>query len=151
MSTQLAKQISMRMKAKNLSILALEREAGLKTHAVRNILRGNSKRPSAEIVQAVADVLGCTVKELLENQEIFQENEEGSDSRDDLLQSPYTYPDLLVDTARHLNEELKQRKYDLTVQQVLTCLEETYLRSCRQHPEKVDKEFMKWFLNLVAG
>lgn len=64
MNTSVAKQISVRMKAKNLSILMLEREAGLKNHAVRNILRGKSKRPSADILQAIADVLGCTVKEL---------------------------------------------------------------------------------------
>ncbi len=38
MSTPLAKQIFVRMKAKNLSIASLEREAGVSAHSVQNIL-----------------------------------------------------------------------------------------------------------------
>ncbi|OJW46260.1 MAG: hypothetical protein BGO67_08565 [Alphaproteobacteria bacterium 41-28] len=147
---QVAKQISVRMKAKNLSILTLEREAGLKTHAVRNILRGKSKRPKADILQAVSDVLGCTIKDLLQNQEIFQE-EDFSESKNELLNESYAYPDLYMDTVQFVNEILKQKGEKITVKQAFTCFEEIYLHSSQKDPSKVDKEFGEWWIDLVMG
>lgn len=150
MSTAIAKQISIRMKAKNLSILTLEREAGLKTHAVRNILRGRSKRPAADILQAVADVLGCTVKDLLQNQEIFQE-EDLAESNDERLHTAYAYPSLYMETVQFVNEVLHQKGQQATVQQALTCFEEIYFNSAQKDPSKVDKEFGEWWIDLVMG
>lgn len=150
MSTAIAKQISVRMKAKNLSILTLEREAGLKTHAVRNILRGKSKRPSADILQAVADVLGCTVKDLLTNQDIFQE-ENFSELKDERLNTPYAYPALYMETVKFVNEALQQRNEPTTVKQAQTCFEEIYFNSAQKDPSKVDKEFGEWWIDLVLG
>lgn len=150
MSTALAKQISVRMKAKNFSILTLEREAGLKTHAVRNILRGKSKRPSADILQAVSDVLGCTVKDLLQNQEIFQE-EEFAESKDEQLNETYAYPSLYLDTVQFVNHVLQQKGHNVTVKQALTCFEEIYFHSAQKDPTKVDKEFGEWWIDLVIG
>lgn len=66
MMTQLANQISMRMRAKNLSISMLEKNAGLKNHSVRNVLRGRSLRPNAETLNTIARALGCKVEDLLE-------------------------------------------------------------------------------------
>jgi hypothetical protein len=43
----LTKQIAMRTKARDISIRELENKAGLKTHAIRNILRGKSKSSNA--------------------------------------------------------------------------------------------------------
>lgn len=150
MSTQVAKQISVRMKAKNLSILMLEREAGLKSHAVRNIVRGNSKRPSADVLQAIADVLGCTVKDLLQNQEIFQE-EDISESKNERLNDAYEHSDLYMDTVKFVNETLKQKNKKVTVQQALTCFEEIYFHSCQKDSSKVDKQFAEWWIDLVIG
>jgi transcriptional regulator with XRE-family HTH domain len=150
MSTALAKQISVRMKAKKLSVFALEKEAGLKTHAVRNILRGGSKRPSADILQAVSDVLGCTVKDLLTNQEIFQE-EDLSESNDERLNMTYTYPALYMETVQFVNEALKQKGKTATVKQALTCFEEIYFTSAQKDPSKVDKDFGEWWIDLVMG
>lgn len=149
MSTSLAKQISVRMKAKNLTILTLEREAGLKTHAVRNILRGKSKRPSADILQAVSDVLGCTVKDLLQNKELFQE-EDVLETKNDLLNEPYAYPHLYAETVRFVNEKLKGRDEVVTSKQAFTCFEEIYFHSAQKNPSKVDEEFGEWWIDLVV-
>jgi transcriptional regulator with XRE-family HTH domain len=150
MSTQLAKQISARMRAKSLSVTMLEREAGLKTHAVQNILRGKSKKPSAELLQAVADVLGCTVKELLESQDIFDEDE-ASKSKNEILESPYEYPTLLQETVKLVNEKLHNNANSISTQQALTCMEEIYLHSLQKDPSKVDQDFAEWFIELMVG
>ena len=65
MSTPIAKQIFTRMRAKNLTFYELQKKAGLKPHAVQNILRGKSQKPSAELLQAIARELGCTIEDLL--------------------------------------------------------------------------------------
>lgn len=150
MSTALAKQIAVRMKAKNFSILTLEREAGLKTHAVRNILRGKSKSPSVDIVHAVSEALGCTVKDLLQNEELFQE-EELTESKNEKLNEPYAYPKLYLETVQFVNETLQQEGHTITVQQALTCFEEIYFHSSQKDPTKVDKEFGEWWIDLVAA
>lgn len=146
MSTALARQISTRMKAKNISILTLEREAGLKTHAVRNILRGHSKRPSAETLQAIADMLGCTVKGLLEKQGLFA-NDENEGSKNELLSSVYKHPNLLLDVAKLVNTKASQKS--LTVQQVFTSIEEIYLHSLHKDPRQADENFAEWFIDLI--
>lgn len=147
MSTQLAKQIEMRMKARNLSVAALEREAGLTTHSVKNILRGKSKRPSAEVVQAVADVLGCTVKELLENTELFQA-EEAFVPKAEMAEAPFDHPELLSQVVEVVLEGIAQRKASLTIKKALMCIEETYLHSLQKDASKVDQDFADWFLDL---
>ena len=148
MNTQIARQISSRMRAKNFSVNTLEKEAGLKTHAVRNILRGKSKRPSAETMQAVADVLGCTVKDLLENQEVFQI--EGSEElKSEAMSKTYERPDLLLETVKVVNAKLQKRGSQVTTKQVLTCIEEVYLSSLQANAAKVAEGFADWFIDLA--
>lgn len=150
MSTQIAKQISTRMKAKNLSLAALEKEAGLKPAVVQNIIRGKSKKPSAEILQAVSEVLGCTVKDLLNKEEIFQENET-LESDKEILNNKCDHPALLLKTVKWLNDQMAHQESNLTVKQVLTCIEEIYLHSLQTNPTKVDQGFGEWFIDLISN
>lgn len=149
MSTELAKQISARMKAKNLSGITLERAAGLKPHSVQNILRGKSKKPNAEILQAISNVLGCTVKDLLENQEIFQKTEL-SEPKKEILKSKYECSDLLMETAKIVNDLLKQKVNTLTIEQVFSCIEKIYIHSLKKDPTRVDKAFAEWWIDLAT-
>lgn len=149
MSTQIAKQISTRMRAKNLSLTTLEKEAGLRPHAVQNILRGKSKKPSAEIVQAVADVLGCHVKDLLHPQDSYVE-EDLSSAKQELLSQPYDYPELFVETVKFANAALKDKENKLTVEQFMKCVEEIYIQSLQKDPSKVDEEFGGWWIDLAT-
>jgi len=148
MSTQLANQISARLKAKNLSISMLEREAGLKNYAVQNILTGKSKKPSAELLQAVADVLGCTIKELLSGPDIFHEIELVR-SKKEVLDGYYTQPELLEDIIKMVNKKIHASKAQLTTQQVLTCLQEVYLNSLQKDPPYINQEFVDWYIELM--
>lgn len=150
MTTNLARQISTRMKAKNISISSLEREAGLKTHAVRNIIRGKSKKPSAEIMQAIADVLGCTVRDLLENHELFEEVE--TENQESFAEeSMYANKDLLAATVSSVNTILSNSGKDVTVRQALTCVEEVYLHALKQGASEPDSDFATWFIDLIQS
>ncbi|OJW46990.1 MAG: hypothetical protein BGO67_09850 [Alphaproteobacteria bacterium 41-28] len=149
MSTQIAKQISTRMRAKNLSLQALEKEAGLRPSAVQNILRGKSKKPSAEILKAVGDVLGCTVNDLLSEQEMSLE-EEVTQSKKELLGHKYEYPELFLEVVKFVNEALKHKENILTIEQFLSCIEEIYLHSIQKDPSEIDQDFAEWWIDLAT-
>ena len=144
-----SQQIAVRMKAKNISIATLEREAGLKTHSVRNILRGKSKKPSAEILQAVADVLGCSVRDLLTGHGLFH-GEEGEPSQKVLLDGPYTHKQVFYDTVQVLNQKIEEKHLSLSIKQFLTCVEEIYLHALQSKELAVDQVFVDWFLELMG-
>jgi len=149
MSTRLAKQISIRMKLKNLSVAALEREAGLKPQAVQNILRGKSKKPSAESVQAIADVLSCTVRDLIEDKGFFEEVM-GSEESSSLVNDQYLHPKLWLKTVEAVNQKIAQTDVKLTTHQTLICVEEVFLHSLQKDSEEVDDAFVDWFIDLVV-
>lgn len=149
MTTQIAKQLSARIKAKSLSVGELEKVAGLKTHAVRNIVRGKSKRPSAEILQAVSDILGCTVKDLLTGDGIFEVQETPHQSRDDLLKEEFDHPKLLLETVNFVLQAFDQKQNTVSVRQALNCVEEIYLHSLEKKENQVDKAFGEWFIELT--
>lgn len=146
--TAIAQQIDVRMKAHNLSIMALETKAGVKPHAVRNILTGKSKSPSAVNLQAIADVLGCSVKDLLATPTVLQEREI-SKSLDDLLQEKHANSSLMGECVKAIEEGLKQTKKSITTAQFLTCVREVYLHSLQKNPVQVNKEFAEWFIDLM--
>jgi len=99
MNMTLVQQIEARMKVQNISVMALENKAGLKSHAVRNILTGKSKRPSALHVQAITEALRCTVKDLLTTPS-FMRNEQDDFSREEILIKRYAQC-----STTHLMEE----------------------------------------------
>ena len=147
MTTILAQQISARMKAKNISTIEVERAGGLKAHAVRNILRGHSRRPAVDIVQAIARVLECTIEDLLQGHDIFTENENGI-TKEEALNAPYK-PGLLIETGKFIDTKVSKGKHTLTNQQILTCIEEIYLHSLQKATQKVDQDFAEWFMEMV--
>jgi len=145
MTTPIANQLAARMKAKNFTNATLEKEAGLQRHAVQNILRGKSKRPNVESVQAIADVLGCTVKDLLKKNEMFQDQEPESI----VLSTPYNHPELLLETVQWVNTMIMKNKTKLSTKQAVTCVEEIYFYSLQKNPTKVDEDYAHWFMDLV--
>ncbi|EKE09528.1 MAG: hypothetical protein ACD_16C00144G0005 [uncultured bacterium] len=149
MSTRIAKQISARLRAKNISFYELEKKAGLKPHAVQNILRGKSKKPSGELLQSIAHELGCHVEDLLQGQET-RYAEELPHSKKVLLNQPYEHPDLFLETVKFVNHALKEKENNLTIEQFISCVEEIYLHSLQKDPKKVDKNFAEWWVDLAT-
>ncbi len=149
---KIAQQVQVRMKAKSISIVELESQANLKNHAVRNILRGKSKNPSAVNLQAIADVLGCSVKDLLATPEVLEEGPQTA-SLEEVLQATYLKYDknhLLPDVVKIVETLVQKQRTNLTVEEFLTGVKEIYLHSLQKDPTKVDGEFAEWFMGLMA-
>ena|SRR3990167_2094541 len=144
----IARNIDARMKANAMSITGLEAKAGLKPHSVRNIVTGKSKNPSAINLQAIADVLGCTVKDLLSPHEEFHVDTHCY-SLDEILLGEYGSPKLLAKCADAIEDALKKVDKVLTTEQYLTCVREIYLNALRVNPPAINKAFVEWFISLI--
>jgi transcriptional regulator with XRE-family HTH domain len=58
-------ELRRRMEANEFNQKSLARAAQLNETAVRDILKGRSKNPRVDTLQAIAKVLGCTVNDLI--------------------------------------------------------------------------------------
>jgi DNA-binding Xre family transcriptional regulator len=141
----IARNIDARMKANAISITGLEAKAGLKPHSVRNIVTGKSKNPSAINLQAIADVLGCTVKDLLSPLDFEKETL----SSEETLQKNYQNSSLMTECIRTIDKLLQKTSRPITQEQYLTCVREVYLHSLQNRPAAVNKDFAEWFVNLM--
>src|ERR1044071_10317590 len=61
----IADYLKEKIHAKGISINALEKQAGLRRGAIQNIIYGRSRNPGIEILRTIAQVLECSVSELI--------------------------------------------------------------------------------------
>lgn len=131
-----------------LSVAALERKAGLKTNVARNILRGQSKRPTGETLQAIAKVMECSVQDLLEGRSSSSRGEMGISPHE----SPFLdYPEILSEVLQCILKTIKDNNYKMTVHQIALMLEETYAYTLTKSPPQVDKNFVEWFVKRTVN
>lgn len=143
MSTNIAQNIRDKMDEKRFTVASLEREAGLKVSAVRNILLGKSKHPSADTLKAIAIALNCTVDELLGESDIQIESP-----------APENYPNrekinikdfkLFGEVASETIKLFEENKKNPTINDIFFTISEVYLYSIENNMEKVDKSFLNW-------
>lgn len=99
-----------------------------KPHAGRNTVSRNFKNPSAVNLRAIADALGCTVKDLLEPPKVLQQKKHFP-SLEELFQKNDISPFLMKECVRIVGELLQKNKTSITTAQYLTCIKEVYLHS----------------------
>lgn len=144
MDSALQKNLKHYLDTTGLSVAALERKAGLKLNVARNILRGQSKKPSADNLQAISSVMGCTVQDLL--------GVKGEPLKAEPKDSPIVErPDLLNEALAAVLQAAQDKGYELTVQQTLLILEEVYSYAVKKDTPGVDKDFVEWFMEKTIG
>lgn len=140
MATNLQKQLQTRLEAKNLSINALEKQAGLRRSAVRNIILGFSKKPSAEVLSSIASILECSVDDLIGR---------SASTPNKFTPTTGTHPwneKLFIDAIKATSKALHDKQLDLKLEQVLAMATETYKYSLGKKSEHIDKDFINWLV-----
>ncbi len=140
MTSIVAQKIKTKMTEQRFTVASLEREAGLKIHAVRNILLGKSKNPSADTLKAISNVLGCTVDDLLNSE---NETNQTLGSRNHAaveVQNSKLFRDV-VDAVWEVFEEHQKTP---TYKDLSFMILEVYQYSVENNSEKIDKSFMSW-------
>jgi transcriptional regulator with XRE-family HTH domain len=146
MSVYLQKQLSERIEANNFSVNALEKKAGLKRSAVRNILQGFSKKPSAAVLLSIAEALDCTVDDLL-----------GSKSSNDIAPSNikstskphnlHPWNDALyIEAVKLVSKILREKDSQLKSEQTIALINESYKYSLDKGSDEVDVDFTRWLV-----
>lgn len=146
MSAYLQEQIQTRMEAKSLTAHSLEKKAGLNRSAVRNILQGYSKKPSAEVLMSISEVLDCTVDDLL-----GQRNDNGVMSNKiktiAKTRNVHTWNDkLYIEAVKTVSKCTSEKESQLKSDQVISLINETYKYSLDKGSDTIDQDFTKWLV-----
>jgi transcriptional regulator with XRE-family HTH domain len=140
-----------KMNEAGLSVNALEKKAGLKRSAVQNILHGRSKKPSADILLAIAKVFRCSIRELIDkNSPAISYDPSGVRVSADTEPS---YPlssnvpiniDLYIKAAKMAEKIFK--KYSSTYQEsdALKYILEIYQYAFNSQHDSIDPYFAEW-------
>lgn len=143
MDSNIQRKIKGYLESTGLSVAALEREAGLKTNVARNILRGQSKKPTGETLQAIAAVMKCSIHDLLQG----RGGSSPMGEHTSFEASPVVeYPALLNEALLCILKVVKDNDYKLTLQQIVLILEEVYAYTIKKDPPNIDVDFIEWFV-----
>jgi transcriptional regulator with XRE-family HTH domain len=143
MDSNLQRKIKVYLESTGLSVAALERQAGLKTNVARNILRGQSKKPTGETLQAIAAVMECSIQDLLQG---GGGSGQMKDYTPPKLSPVVEYPELLNEALCCILKTAKNNGYKLTLQQITLILEEVYAYTIKKAPPNIDMDFIEWFV-----
>ncbi|HJD65821.1 MAG TPA: helix-turn-helix transcriptional regulator [Rickettsia endosymbiont of Bembidion nr. Transversale] len=120
--TVLQKNLYKFIKERNIQITELERKAELKKNSVYNIIKGISRKPSAEILQTIADTLGVSIKDL------YNPNIKVNDylGQDDYILFQKILPEI-IKTIKKLNLVVSETEFSQTLNEVFNY----YRPTCR--------------------
>ncbi len=141
MNKALALKIKGLIEENNLSVQGLEKKAGLKINAVRNILTGHSKKPSAETLLAVAKALNCSISDLLG--EVSQDQNISSN----IEKVVFKNHDLLSEIAVYIISEFKKSKEVVAALDLINLTQEIYKYSSENNDNQLDQRFASWLLS----
>ncbi|ASX28171.1 transcriptional regulator [Rickettsia sp. MEAM1 (Bemisia tabaci)] len=133
--TVLQKNLYKFIKERNIQITELERKAELKKNSVYNIIKGISRKPSAEILQTIADTLGVLIKDL------YNPNIKVNDylGQDDYILFQKILPEI-IKTIKKLNLVVSETEFSQTLNEVFN-----YYRPTPD--ESIDNKIIEWILH----
>lgn len=131
--TNLQENLARKIEARRLPVSKLERMAGLKPNAVRNILSGASRNPSASTLLAIVKHLNCTVEELIQETKPRGASEESANF------------DLLTRCCELINQTCQCLGVHLPLSGAMTILSETYTYAQKKGASP-DVPFIEWLL-----
>ena len=132
-----------KLQKRNISVHALEKSAGLKRSAVDNILRGKSKKPSAEILTAICRILGCSIDTLLGNPENINITQKIPQAPVNQSQKPFNNK-MYAEAVSVATDTLLQKEIDITETLALQFIYEIYIYSIQGGLNHIDKSFASW-------
>lgn len=140
MRHSVAEKIRDKLEQQNLSVLGLEKKAGLKVHAVQNILTGHSKRPNIDTLLAIANALGCNLSDLID-----EPTTQTPASKTKV--EKYGNFKLLGEISSYLINEMEQFLDDVAPQTLNDFTQEVYIYCEKNKGGTFDKDFAIWVLD----
>ena len=138
----LQEQIQTRLIDKNLNARELERRAGLKISAVRNILNGNSKNPGIEIIATIAKLLDCSTDELIGIRDTKSKSEIPKQKTVEIWDFS-----LYENCLKEVQNYLQSKNFKTQADQILFFVREAYIYSLEGKERQADLRFIKWIID----
>jgi len=138
------------MNKKGLSVHALEKQAGLKSSAIHNILYGRSKNPSVKVIKAIAAALDCEISELIndENPKATERDSEHLDhTRPGGGEGIQWNSKLYLKSFEKVSTFLKSKGSSVTKEKTLNIVDEVYAYSNKTGRDEVDSYFAEWLVD----
>ena len=136
--TNIKTQLVARMQQKQLSAYSLEDIAGLNRGAANNIVNSRSKNPKIETLYAIAEVLECSIDDLLKEPASSSLQEE---DRHDLLQK------LFLETVNTTLKFIEQKNIHPNLDETLFFIKKAYIFSLTRKNKVLDLEFLEWLID----
>lgn len=129
MMNPLAKTLKAKMIEKNISANALEKKAGLKLSVVQNILQGKSKNPTLHTLQAICQILECSLEELTTD-----------------ASKPWN-ASLYEEAVKVANTLFTERNFQPSKEKATYFIDEVYKYAITSENQTIDTHFAKWLFN----
>ncbi len=140
MKHSVADKIREKLKEQNLSVMGLERKAGLNLHAVQNILSGQTKKPNINTLVAVAGALSCSLNELVD--------EAGpTESASQAKLTEFTNFRLLGEANAYLISKMEASLKTISTKAFIEIIQEVYIYCEKSKSGTFDKDFANWMLD----
>jgi hypothetical protein len=135
----LQRNLARLLKEQDIQVHELERMAGLKKNNVYYILKGISKKPSAEIIQSIASTLGVSINDLLENPVAREE-----------IYLTDKHTKLITDIIQKLEQQRIASGLKLKYSQLISLVGEVYNYALTSGVLEADEKFIRWTLQNYA-
>ncbi len=151
MSSAVQKNIFERMRARKLTITALEKKAGLKPQAVRNILHGHIKKPAADTLQAIAKALDCTIIDIMEmspstTEALIHQDDEKTAEQSTKEEILIVYPKIIAESSQLVSKYLEDHNYNAALNHYFEIIKQIYLYTTKKENKEIDPAFVEWLL-----
>jgi transcriptional regulator with XRE-family HTH domain len=137
METNLVRILKSKMDTYSITITELERKAGLKTNAVRNILTARSRNPNIETLKSLAIALECSLEELTSFDELVDH------TLNDFKKHRIENINLYCKVVEYVLKEYNNKNIAPTIDQLNNVVTEVYSYFHSKNKE-VDLDFIEW-------
>jgi len=135
MSEALLSNLNEKIKESGLSLNELEKMAGLKGSAVKNIVYGRSKNPTVNTVQKIANCLGVSLNELIGNKE-----------KPIIASTKPVDHKLYLACTNAVLSHVKSSGYHCNLEILTSCIKEVYRYLTKKNLSSVDPDVVEWVL-----
>lgn len=139
---------------RKLSAYAIEKRANLKPSAVQNIIYGRSKNPSISLIKSIAEILDCSIGDLIDEEGSNSESVRSShkprtnrETSDDISEG--WDQELYFACTKCVHNILDQQKITLSKERILKIIDEVYRYSSGHKQRKPDEYFAEWLIHKI--
>lgn len=146
MIASIQEQIKDQLEKQHMKVSELEKLSGLSASVIRNILSGRSNNPTLDTLLSIANVLGCSLSDLImDHDKSIYKNRNTDILRDNSSQLEWIAP-LLLDIISYVEELFKKENYDANFEVGIYLVKEIYHYSIEKNDRKIDKGFAEWIV-----